>query len=147
MSCILNTEYKSSVISAFHLCVKLTFTYGHDLLEVMWSFIWRLCCFVDVDVDKPDEKSIMTYVAQFLKHYPNPHQSETDGHQDEVGAFFYICYYILSPCHIGHFVCGELLLTLRPVTVHDKITISLPLQPDLLLSFFIFVLFVVHMSH
>uniref|UniRef100_A0A3Q3Q292 Calponin-homology (CH) domain-containing protein n=1 Tax=Monopterus albus TaxID=43700 RepID=A0A3Q3Q292_MONAL len=24
----------------------------------------------DVDVDKPDEKSVMTYVAQFLKHHP-----------------------------------------------------------------------------
>lgn len=26
----------------------------------------------DVDVDKPDEKSIMTYVAQFLHKYPEP---------------------------------------------------------------------------
>ncbi|KFQ93584.1 Nesprin-1, partial [Nipponia nippon] len=32
----------------------------------------------DVDVDKPDEKSVMTYVAQFLKHYPDPHHTVTD---------------------------------------------------------------------
>ena len=27
---------------------------------------------LDVDVDKPDEKSIMTYVAQFLEKFPDP---------------------------------------------------------------------------
>jgi len=29
----------------------------------------------DVDVDRPDEKSIMTYVAQFLHKYPAPSAS------------------------------------------------------------------------
>ena len=43
-----------------------------------------LSSLTDVDVDKPDEKSIMTYVAQFLKHYPDLHQSETDGQPEEV---------------------------------------------------------------
>ncbi|XP_016071417.1 PREDICTED: nesprin-1 [Miniopterus natalensis] len=33
----------------------------------------------DVDVDKPDEKSIMTYVAQFLKQYPDIHSTGADG--------------------------------------------------------------------
>ena len=37
----------------------------------------------DVDVDKPDEKSIMTYVAQFLKHIPDRKQSDSDGQQEE----------------------------------------------------------------
>uniref|UniRef100_A0A8C3TZX5 Spectrin repeat containing nuclear envelope protein 1 n=1 Tax=Catharus ustulatus TaxID=91951 RepID=A0A8C3TZX5_CATUS len=32
----------------------------------------------DVDVEKPDEKSVMTYVAQFLKYYPDPHHTVTD---------------------------------------------------------------------
>lgn len=33
----------------------------------------------DVDVDKPDEKSIMTYVAQFLEKYPDPDKDFPDG--------------------------------------------------------------------
>ncbi|XP_056619733.1 nesprin-1-like [Triplophysa dalaica] len=36
----------------------------------------------DVDVDKPDEKSIMTYVAQFLKHHPD--HKETDSGRQQV---------------------------------------------------------------
>lgn len=38
----------------------------------------------------------MTYVAQFLKHYPNPHQSETDGHHDEVCFKLTVLYIILG---------------------------------------------------
>ncbi|XP_009866189.1 PREDICTED: nesprin-1-like, partial [Apaloderma vittatum] len=37
----------------------------------------------DVDVDKPDEKSIMTYVAQFLKYYPDPHHTVTDVQEND----------------------------------------------------------------
>lgn len=38
----------------------------------------------DVDVDKPDEKSIMTYVAQFLTQYPDIHGAGCDGQEDDV---------------------------------------------------------------
>ncbi|OBS71721.1 hypothetical protein A6R68_13702, partial [Neotoma lepida] len=37
----------------------------------------------DVDVDKPDEKSIMTYVAQFLTQYPDIHGAGCDGQDIE----------------------------------------------------------------
>uniref|UniRef100_A0A8C6IDR8 Spectrin repeat containing, nuclear envelope 1 n=2 Tax=Mus spicilegus TaxID=10103 RepID=A0A8C6IDR8_MUSSI len=37
----------------------------------------------DVDVDKPDEKSIMTYVAQFLTQYPDIHGASYDGQEDD----------------------------------------------------------------
>lgn len=49
----------------------------------MFGFI-----FSDVDVDKPDEKSIMTYVAQFLKQYPDIHSAGTEGQENEVGVRF-----------------------------------------------------------
>uniref|UniRef100_A0A8C4V5X1 Spectrin repeat containing nuclear envelope protein 1 n=1 Tax=Falco tinnunculus TaxID=100819 RepID=A0A8C4V5X1_FALTI len=39
----------------------------------------------DVDVDKPDEKSVMTYVAQFLKYYPDPHHTMTDAQENDPG--------------------------------------------------------------
>lgn len=39
---------------------------------------------LDVDVDKPDEKSVMTYVAQFLKYYPDPHHTVTDVQENDV---------------------------------------------------------------
>lgn len=38
----------------------------------------------DVDVDKPDEKSVMTYIAQFLKHYPDPHSTSSDALETDV---------------------------------------------------------------
>uniref|UniRef100_A0A8C8SH52 Calponin-homology (CH) domain-containing protein n=1 Tax=Pelusios castaneus TaxID=367368 RepID=A0A8C8SH52_9SAUR len=41
----------------------------------------------DVDVDKPDEKSIMTYVAQFLKYYPDLHNT-TEMLENDVGFHY-----------------------------------------------------------
>lgn len=44
-------------------CDYLTHVW-ENLIENLW------CIISDVDVEKPDEKSVMTYVAQFLKAYP-----------------------------------------------------------------------------
>lgn len=44
--------------------------------------------FPDVDVDKPDEKSIMTYVAQFLKQYPDIHSTGADAQENDVSICF-----------------------------------------------------------
>lgn len=43
---------------------------------------------LDVNVDKPDEKSIMTYVAQFLKYYPDLHHTVTDVQENDVSFSF-----------------------------------------------------------
>lgn len=50
--------------------------------------IARLLDAEDVDVDKPDERSIMTYVAQFLHKYPEPkvrHGAPTAIHSGNFG--------------------------------------------------------------
>ena len=39
-------------------------------LFVANSYLNCICFVADVDVDKPDEKSIMTYVSQFFKAFP-----------------------------------------------------------------------------
>lgn len=53
-------------------------TFGLTSLRVL-----SLITFPDVDVDKPDEKSIMTYVAQFLKRHPDRKQSDSDARPEE----------------------------------------------------------------
>lgn len=52
------------------------------------NFTYLGLIFSDVDVDKPDEKSIMTYVAQFLKQYPDVHSTGSDGQEIDVSICF-----------------------------------------------------------
>ena len=45
-----------------------------------------------MDVEKPDEKSIMTYVAQFLKKYPDADTADgasASAPEPKVGYFLY----------------------------------------------------------
>jgi len=42
------------------------------IFDCMLTCDCYLLLFIDVDMDKPDERSIMTYVAKFLEKYPDP---------------------------------------------------------------------------
>lgn len=42
------------------------------------DYVNGVLAFVDVDIMNPDEKSIMTYVAQFLQYSRNSPESEED---------------------------------------------------------------------
>ena len=67
---------------------------NRDRLELAFKLAERhlgVACLLDaedVDVDKPDEKSVMTYVAQFLNKYPEPGSTP-------VTVRLYAFYYVL----------------------------------------------------
>uniref|UniRef100_A0A3Q1ESI7 Calponin-homology (CH) domain-containing protein n=1 Tax=Acanthochromis polyacanthus TaxID=80966 RepID=A0A3Q1ESI7_9TELE len=51
----------------------------------------------DVDVDKPDEKSVMTYVAQFLKHHTDRKQSDSEEQPEDEVTSCRICHSLDMP--------------------------------------------------
>lgn len=57
---------------------------GGILCHSAENLIFYVFICLDVDVEKPDEKSVMTYVAQFLKYYPDPHHTVTDVPENDV---------------------------------------------------------------
>jgi hypothetical protein len=66
---ILHSQFSKHIAS---LCICLNdadnqFKYINSKYELV-------CCNImaDVDMDKPDERSIMTYVAKFLEKFPDP---------------------------------------------------------------------------
>lgn len=66
-----------------HKWDKLLTNYQPGLILILTCDYIHLDSSSDVDVDKPDEKSIMTYVAQFLKHHPDRKQSDSDRQLEE----------------------------------------------------------------
>lgn len=66
-----------------HQWEKLSTNYQPGLILILTCDYIHLDSSSDVDVDKPDEKSIMTYVAQFLKHHPDRKQSDSDRQLEE----------------------------------------------------------------
>lgn len=70
--------------------------------NLFWTSTSRLLCLssTDVDVDKPDEKSIMTYVAQFLKYHPGQKDSDSEDQLIEQVAMFFSAMIFLSFCFL-----------------------------------------------
>lgn len=60
-------------------------------LSLDLTSVFFFITFSDVDVDKPDEKSVMTYVAQFLKRHPDRKQSDSNRQPEEEVTSCQIC--------------------------------------------------------
>ena len=62
-----------------------------------------------MDVQKPDEKSVMTYVAQFVKAFPDPDAAPSGG--AKVGQGF-ICHLLVKVSYMNYLIYSLLLIKL-----------------------------------
>ncbi len=95
-----------------------------------------------MDVDKPDEKSIMTYVAQFLKHHPDRQETEIGLQQEEVLYIFLILQLYFNQLSIHCMSHGLMLFTLlndlyqQSVCFVDSRLSNLPFSCTIFLSLY-----------
>lgn len=71
-----------------------------ELVLNIYILVTLLLSSTDVDVDKPDEKSIMTYVAQFLKYHPGQKDSDSEDQLIEQVTIFFSAVVFIYSCFL-----------------------------------------------